>query len=236
MLLNPLCQPWCLYQEVDRIIAQMMRAADYLGWDVTELRPVWNILHFIMLLSNQCMNLCKSFYKYFLTHYKEKWKVFLKRRLFWLEEWASQYYCVYFCCLTGSQRNDDGHRRGQQWHGHSGGMAEGRHEQHPLTCAAWTEGDRGNTPLAVKGPVCFREVLEEALLAMCFTSSVSLAEPPKEIHKVIRLSVFQMVGKVAADDLSVRLIRLDSTLLSLHMSKAQSNEMQHLWGSFLKPN
>ncbi|TNM88625.1 hypothetical protein fugu_004879 [Takifugu bimaculatus] len=26
--------------EVDRIIAQMMRAADYLGWDITELRPV----------------------------------------------------------------------------------------------------------------------------------------------------------------------------------------------------
>lgn len=29
-----------LHQEVDRIITQMMRAADYLGWDATELRPV----------------------------------------------------------------------------------------------------------------------------------------------------------------------------------------------------
>lgn len=35
------CKSICFHQEVDRIVAQMMRAADYLGWDVTELRPVW---------------------------------------------------------------------------------------------------------------------------------------------------------------------------------------------------
>lgn len=72
-----------------------------------------------------------------------------------------------FCYSTGSQRHDDGHRRGQQWDGHSGGMAEGRHEQHPFTCAAWTEGDIRNIPLQAKGPVC--KVLKEALLTVCFT-------------------------------------------------------------------
>lgn len=46
-----------------------------------------------------------------------------------------------FCYWTGSQRHDDGHRRGQQWDSHSGGMAERGHEQHPFACSARTEGD-----------------------------------------------------------------------------------------------
>lgn len=40
-----------LFQEVDRIITQMMRAGDYLGWDVTELRPVSASLSFKTIIT-----------------------------------------------------------------------------------------------------------------------------------------------------------------------------------------
>lgn len=107
-----------------------------------------------MLLSNQFIRLLKKSVWVFMPHCKGKQKVFLKKVfLSYVSEITNNILCV-FGYSTGSQRHDDGNRRGQQWDSHSGGMAEGRHEQHPFACVAWTEGDVRNTSLQVKGSVC----------------------------------------------------------------------------------
>lgn len=120
-----------------------------LGCDWTQTRM--NLIHFLNLISP------KRFWKLYIA-----WKCW-KKNVFWLcliterefeefmnttnkcfiqKNWSQMINNhLVFCDWTGARRHDDSNWCGWQWDCHSGGVAEGRHEQCAFTRPTWTEGE-----------------------------------------------------------------------------------------------